>query len=437
MNKLENIDIIDDFFNLYNVAIDSYNSKIMQTINEKYTIVDKATLAMFVYIKILKKLDLENEKSKKVLISYLLRQTIYGETGNLDIEISDKSREDAYNEVIEKLIIEKFAYRNRVLKKMKYNYVSIENNEYFELLKFCEDIATFSILKKILNRGNNESLVFIKKLEEKLNLRKKELNTKLKNQDLENKSLYKEQLEIIQSIWKFEETDYYKLLEVGLNLRDVYRYSTLTTILPENVLVHQYTIAVISFVFAEYLNSLGENIDTYEIIVKSLFHDFGEYKGNEIVAQVKNYNQDTIDMFAEIEEKDEEDLREKIGDDIYVIIKDYKKGKEGYVSDIVDKMLGIMKLWIEIEYMNNLKYVKAICSIFQSRFKKFKRIYEIEDIKNKDYIMDILREVYIFIKESMIGKNQTILYTEFTEEEIKEYKAEIDLIRKDKKAFLA
>ena len=38
MNKeLENIDIIEDFLNIYNVAIDSYSSKIWQVINEKYT----------------------------------------------------------------------------------------------------------------------------------------------------------------------------------------------------------------------------------------------------------------------------------------------------------------------------------------------------------------------------------------------------------------
>lgn len=45
---------------------------------------------------------------------------------------------------------------------------------------------------------------------------------------------------------------------------------------------------------------------------KSLFHDFSEYKGNEIVTQVKNYNAETIKMFAEMEKADEQELENKL-----------------------------------------------------------------------------------------------------------------------------
>ena len=73
-----------------------------------------------------------------------------------------------------------------------------------------------------------------------------------------------------------------------MNLRDVYRYSSFTTILPENVLFHQYTITITSIIFAEYLNKeFKENFDITLLMEKSLFHDFGEYKGNEIVAHEK------------------------------------------------------------------------------------------------------------------------------------------------------
>lgn len=433
MNKdLENIDIINDFLNIYNMVIDSYNSRIFQTINEKYTIIDKATLAMYLYVKIIKKLNLETEDAKEVLISYVLRQTIYAETGNLDLEIADKSREKSYNEVIEKLIIEKFDYRNRNLKKLKYNYQTIKQNEFFNLIKFCEDISIWCILNKMKNRGNTEVIPFLKDLKNKLKNIKKSL-AKSKTE------LDKEKIKIINDIisGKFVDTTYFKTIDVGLNLRDVYRYSTLTAMLPENVLFHQYTITLVSIIFSEYLNSIGENIDIYKIVVKSLFHDFSEFTGNEIVTQVKNYNEDTIKMFAEIEEKDEEVLKEKLGEDIYIIISEYKKEKEGYVSEVVDKVLGIMKLWIELEYMNNMKFIKSICSIFQSRFKRFKKIEEMDNIKNKEHILDIVREVYIFLKENMMDKNEELLLQEFTKEEIKEFRKEIKLIKKNKKEFLA
>lgn len=121
---------IEDLLKIYNSSIDSYNSKIMQTLNGKYTIIDKAMLASYLYIKILTKLKIEEKISKEVLKNYLLKQIIYGETGNLSLEISDKSIEKTCKEVIEKLIIDKFESKNKITKKLKYNYNTIESNQY-------------------------------------------------------------------------------------------------------------------------------------------------------------------------------------------------------------------------------------------------------------------------------------------------------------------
>ena len=55
-------------------------------------------LATYLYIRILKKLKIEEKVSKNVLKNYLLKQIIYGETGNLALEIADKSREKVYKE---------------------------------------------------------------------------------------------------------------------------------------------------------------------------------------------------------------------------------------------------------------------------------------------------------------------------------------------------
>ncbi|MCX4254522.1 MAG: hypothetical protein OSJ63_04550 [Bacilli bacterium] len=54
-----------------------------------------------------------------------------------------------------------------------------------------------------------------------------------------------------------------------------------------------------------------------ECIWKALFHDFPEYKGNEIVTQIKNYNEDTIRMFRQIENANKKDLESKLGSGIY------------------------------------------------------------------------------------------------------------------------
>ena len=148
----------------------------------------------------------------------------------------------------------------------------------------------------------------------------------------------------------------------------MYRYSQITTQLPDNVLFHQYMVATMSLLIAEYSNrELGENIDVYDILVKSMFHDFAEYKGTEIITQFKNYNDITIKMFAEIEENDERELEGKIGTNLYNIIVNFTQGAEGYIVEAIDKLTSIMKLWIEVRYFHNYTFVKTVNSIYQDQ----------------------------------------------------------------------
>lgn len=427
------VEFVEDLFKIYNSAIDSYNAKILQTINEKYTIIDKAMLATYLYIKMLDELEIEDNLANEVLINYLLKQIIYGETGNLSLEITDKSKAESYKKVIDNLVIEKFAYKNRILKHLKYQYKVLSNNKYIELLDFCEEIAQYCIMEKLAIRGNKEAEIYLKSLKVKF----LDKMTQLKN---EENSILKEEYKILEYINedKFDITEYKKLIDVALNLRDVYRYSSLTTVVLENVLFHQYTITITSIIFAEYLNEeLGEDIDIYKIMHKSLVHDFGEYKGNEIVGQVKYYNEDTKRMFAEMEETDEKELENKIGKNLYKIIVHYKSEQEGYIAELLDKILGIMKLWIESGYMNNATYSKSICSIYQNRFKHFKNTDRISNVKNKGFLLDLLRESYIYIKERLMEKDRDMFLQYFSEAEELEMKQELELIKKDKNAFLA
>ena len=167
-----------------------------------------------------------------------------------------------------------------------------------------------------------------------------------------------------------------------------------------------------------------------------MFHDFGEFKGTEIVTQIKNYNDVTKKMFAEIEESDEKELEGKIGRNLYNIISEYKYGAEGYISEMVDKMLGIMKLWVEVGYFHNYNSIKTITSIYQERFKRFLRIENIDELKNKNFYLNLLREYYIYIKEHLIEKNLEYFFKYFTEEELKEFRQEIILLKNNPEAFL-
>lgn len=300
-------DIIEDLIKIYISSIDSYNSKILQLINEKYTIIDKAMLASYIYIKILEELNINEEASTEALKNYLLKQIIYGETGNLSLEITDKSKENLYNNVIEKLIIEKFEYKNRILKILKYNYKTI-NNEYSKLLSFCENIAEYCILQKLAETKNSETNNYLIEMKNKFNYLLNTIN-------FSKTPIINEERKILEQILdgNFENSSYNELINIALNLKEIFRYSSLTTTVPENVLFHQYTITVTSIILSEYLNnSLNENIDIRKIIYKSLFHDFSEYKGNEIVTQVKNYNAETIKMFEEMENADNQELESKI-----------------------------------------------------------------------------------------------------------------------------
>ena len=161
-------EVLDDLLKIYLSTIDSYNSKIYQTVNDKYTIIDKSMITVYLFIKIIEDRKEQNDEVVGLIANYLLKQNIYGETGSLSFEISDKSKRELYNELLEKLILEKYDYKNRVLKQLNYNYKILQKNKYTELLTFLEDIAEFSIFNKIVEKGNDEANSMLLKIKEKI-----------------------------------------------------------------------------------------------------------------------------------------------------------------------------------------------------------------------------------------------------------------------------
>ena len=105
-------EIIEDLFKIYLSSLDSYNSKIYQTKNDKYTIIDKAMLAVYLFVKIIEDRNEKNQEVTEVLRNYILKQIIYSETGNLAFEISNKSKAELYHEILLNLQFASFHYKN-------------------------------------------------------------------------------------------------------------------------------------------------------------------------------------------------------------------------------------------------------------------------------------------------------------------------------------
>lgn len=420
---------ITDFLKVYNNLVDAYNAKILETINDKYRIIDRAMIASYLYIKMLDKLNLRSPKTDASLINYLMKQVIYGETGNLSLDITDTVAKKSFKEVSDKLIAEKFSYLNRILTNLKYNYQQnpIETEELFTIL---ERIAEYFLMQKLALHGNREAKNYCETLKDKL----------LELKSPSSSKISEEINQIIDSIANNELicNEYANLVDVALNLKDVYRYSNLISVINENVLFHQYVIAIMSIIFGEYLNLVnGENIDIASLVYKALFHDFPEYKGNEIVTQIRNYNEDTIKMFKMIESADELDLKAKLGDSIFDIIVHFGDEKEGYISELLDKMIAIIKIWFEVEFLSNSTYIKVTSTIYQSRFKRFGDMDRLEGINNKDFFINLLRTCYIVIKNNLMNKNPEIFSMYFTDAEKRKFEAELKLLREEKDAFLA
>ena len=96
-----------------------------------------------------------------------------------------------------------------------------------------------------------------------------------------------------------------------------------------------------------------------------------------------------------------------------------------------------MKLWIEVDYMGNQTYIKSICSIFQSCFKRFKKVEQIDSLKNKEFYLDLVRCCYIYVKEHLLECNERLFLKYFTKKEQWKYREELAEIKSDKTKFLA
>ena len=427
-------EIVEDLFKIYNSLIDSNNAVIYPTINDKYTTIDKAMITAYLYIQSLMRMQVEDVEAKEKIINYLMKQSIAGETGNLSLNIMEDGKQEEYNKTVNALVREKFKYRNRLLKKLKFNYRILENKiDYDNLILFFEDLADLFIILDLYSNGSKNAYSEIQRIIAKL-------DSKWTSADnFENDVFYNEVLEIITSIKETEDlsdksynvSNYYNLARVAINLRNIKRYSCSTLVVPENVLFHSYTVSIVTEIVCEYLENQGEKINKYDAVFRALFHDFSEFTGNEIVTQIKNYNDETKAIFKQIELSDEEKLRYYVGDVIYGITSNFSSGLEGYIAETLDKLLGIMKIWIEVRYMNNITCLKLISSVNSTRFRTFYTETErIQKLNDKSFFKLLILNMFIYIKRNLINYDEKKLLEYYTEEEIITYSEELDELQR-------
>lgn len=423
MKNTTNYDmLISDMYKIYLYCIDSNNVKKFQTINNKYTTIDTTMLASYIFFQLVQDQNLNTDEAKKIIGNELIKKLVNYSTGNFEVEIENIDQKKAYNEVKNAVLMDKLLSLNKNLDKLKIESVEIKNDELLCLFNTSEELAEIFILLELYLTGNEFAYNFIV---EKINKFKLE-NSTMKNiltlldnviKTIDNK---KQLIDILN------QNNIYKLVSVALNLRDVSRFSQLHLIVPENVLFHTYVNTIMLYIFCDYLKNLGENFDKYEVVIKSLFHDFPEYSGNEFIASMKLFSKQTQKLAEQVEQSDEDKLKSLIGDYNLKIVQSYKRDFTGYIADIIDKITGIMKTLIEVKYYNNFTMLKVHTGNEYKRFEKFYDYTRIESSNNKCFYTNLLKLHYIYILETFL-KNENIMVTYFSKDEIDNIKSRIEI----------
>jgi 5'-deoxynucleotidase YfbR-like HD superfamily hydrolase len=437
-------DITEDLFKIYLSILDANKAKIFQNINSKYTVIDKTMIASYIYLKMLSELKLPFEGGINVLINNLLKPVVLSETGNIFIELDEYDNTELFESVTHKLIQEKFEYKNRILKSVKIEFED-SNDEYIEYEKIWRQCETLSELFILLELYLNGNVYAYEKMVEKINkidlLYIETFNDITKKIFEEFKSIIIiDNMKTLINSFKTSTviSKYYNLLQVTLKLKSVMRFSQVHLLVEEDVLIHTYIDTIINLLICNYLIKNGEKINKTDLVTKCLFHDFGEFKGNEIIIDIKLYNEKTREMFKNIEEKDEADLEDLIGEEFFSIVKNYKKGCTGYISDVIDKIVGVMKVYVEIEYFGNYNFLKSIKALYKERIEKFNDFEKIESLKDKKILKNLVDYVFIYIKGNLLNKYSNDKLTNYyTKKELEDMSHEvnewnIDLLEKSK-----
>jgi len=418
--------LMEDMYKIKMYAADANHVKKNQPVNNRYTTIHSTMLAIFFFLKLSEKEYGKLNAANDMIQNALMVQLVNFSTGNMGVDSESEKQIKIYHNVKKKIISEKIEFLNRNLKEIKIPFVEIQEDE--SIFLFCEQLADLWILKQLYMRGNELAYTEIeKKISILTNYSDYEIKEvqKIKSklpQILEN---LKNRQKLKQWLNKDEDLkDYENLATVIFNLREVHRFSQAHLIVPQDVLFHLYLNTVICLIMTDWLEKQGEELDKAKILLKSLLHDFGEYTGNEIIASTKAYSLETSQMFEKIEENDERKLKEKIGLELFEIIKKYKTDKEGYVVNIIDKMIGIMKTKTELILYSNKTMLKCFTATECKRFQTFYTNPIRDELKLGNFYTTLLKSHYISIIECFLKQEEMKIY--WNEKEIEALKASIE-----------
>ena len=396
--------LIKDMYLINLYAMDANCVKKQQIINDRYTTIHGTMLAIYLYFKWQEKTT-GKIAADGMVHNALMTQLIHFSTGNIGVEMEDGKQLKSYHKVKQQVVKEKIAYLSRNLKELEICLVEEENEEIY---LFFEQLADLWILMQLYKRGNFLAVEAIRKKVQILTMQNKIEDEEIADIQFQLPGIL-EQLEDRKKLQEYLQQnevlkDYDSLAGIAFQLREVYRYSQTNLRVEEDVLYHIYINTVMCVLLADWLTQQGEEIDGDQILLKSCFHDFSEYTGNEIIASMKAYSEETTALFKKIEDKDERKLKESLGPVMYTIIREYKKDKNGYVVDIIDKMIGIMKVWIEETIYGNKMMLKCFTADECKRFQRFYTSPYREELVYPDFYTTLLKSHYIAIMEDFLAQ---------------------------------
>lgn len=323
---------------------------------------------------------------------------------------------------------------NKRLKKLSLSYQKISSEREGNLITLYSLFAKYYIFLEEYARGNAwmEKEIWkvqqdIEKCIDDMNWDHEDKLTIWKNHYF-NSNWKKEFIEQKGDFWQDR---WSQLAKVVLQLRSVKRFSQAIDIVEENVLVHTWELILITDAMVRFLQEQGEEVDRNQVFLRVFYHDFGESSGNDIISDVKVFSDFTKAYFDTLVSEDEKRLKGQIGESAYQWMSLYKKGASGYIADILDKLVGLMKVYIEIHFFNNINFLSVLKTNYFERLIKFLDISRIKNFQHPLFLKELMDYMYITNQEEILSLYGDTLSYYYSNEEVEEMYQVLDRIHKD------
>lgn len=199
-----------------------------------------------------------------------------------------------------------------------------------------------------------------------------------------------------------------------LRSNEVKRYSGVRMQEEETLSQHIFEVSALSYMIANKLTSLGEDIDTSEILKRCLLHDFDEIVTGDVQRNVK-YASPAIKMAMDNVashgvERLEDSYKELLGSDFYSEWSKSKVGKEGFVIKLADMLVVARKAMIEVDIYHNYSAMKVVSELVNHLKNLAKTFEEFKEYKkaSKEYLLDIIDDVSTSIEELQLSHSDKI-----------------------------